>query len=135
MLNTVILQGRFVHSLELRKTNSGKSVLSTSVAVQRNRKNADGNYPCDFINIVFWDKTAEFVASHFAKGDTILVRGRLEGRKYTDKEGKDRTSFEVQVEEASFCGKRSESPAQPAADSSPANATVVDAVEDGDAPF
>ena len=90
MLNSIVIQGRIVHTPELRQTQGGTSVLGMSVAVQRSRKDQDGNYPTDFFECTFWGKLAENAAKFFHKGDQIIVRGRMESRKYEDKNGNKR---------------------------------------------
>ena len=70
-LNFVSLTGRLTQDNELKATANGRSILSNSIAVQRNFKNANGNYDTDFINVLFSGKTAEFVNEHFHKGDVI----------------------------------------------------------------
>ncbi len=102
MLNSIILQGRFAQELDLRYTQNNTAVLTVNLAVQRSRKDNSGDYPTDFIPCVFWGKTAENVSKFFAKGDMVLVRGRLESRKWQDKNGNNRVSFEVQVDECDF---------------------------------
>lgn len=106
MLNKIILQGRFAADIELRSTKSGTSVASATIAVQRSRKDQSGDYPTDWVEVVFWGKTAEFAAQYFRKGDTALVTGRLESRKWEDKNGGKRVSWEVQAESLDFCGKK-----------------------------
>lgn len=102
MLSNVILQGRLSQDLELRYTPGNTAVMTVNLAVQRSRKDNNGAYPTDFIPCVFWGKTAECVHKFFAKGDMILVHGRLESRKWQDKNGNNRVSHEVQVEGFDF---------------------------------
>lgn len=99
--NKTILMGNLTAAPELKQTPSGASVCSFSIAV--NRKAAK-NGEVDFINIVAWRQTAEFVAKYFTKGKTILVCGQLQTRSYTDKQGNKRTVTEVVAEEVSFAG-------------------------------
>lgn len=101
MLNHSVMTGRLTAAPELRTTESGKSVLSFSLAVQRNYKVGD-EYPVDFINCVAWRGTAEFIAKHFSKGSMITIEGSLESRRYTDKDGNNRTAYEIKVERAYF---------------------------------
>jgi len=108
MLNNVNLQGRITSNIELKKTNSGKSVTSFSLAVQRNFKQ-DGEYPTDFINIVAWGNTAEFIEKYFSKGSQILVSGRIETRKWQDNNNNTRYATEVIAESVYFCEKKAES--------------------------
>lgn len=100
MLNNIILQGRLTAAPELRRTQDGKAVTSFSLAVDRdyNRNQTD------FLDIVCWSKTAEFVANYFGKGDLILVNGRLQTRAWTDKNGNKRTFYEIVASQVWFCG-------------------------------
>lgn len=104
MLNCIIIQGRFKADPELRYTQSNTAVCSTTLAVQRSRKGQDGEYPTDWIDCVFWGKTAEHVKNWFHKGELAIVRGRLESRDWEDKNGNKRRSWEVQAESIDFCG-------------------------------
>lgn len=106
MLNKIVVQGRIVHTPELRKTGSGTAVLNLDLACGRNRKDANGEYPTDFFKVVIWGKSAEFGASRLNKGDQIVVSGRMESQKYTDKQGNNRISWEIQADEFDFFGKR-----------------------------
>ena len=89
MLNSVIMTGRMVADPELKTTQSGVSVTSFRIAATRNYKVND-EYPSDFFTVVAWRNTAEFVTKHFKKGDSLTVQGRLEVRKFTDKDGNNR---------------------------------------------
>ena len=102
MLNSCNFTGRFTADPELRTTQRDISVTGFSLAVQRNYKVND-EYPTDFLNFVAWRGTAEFICKHFRKGNLITVEGSLETRKYTDKDGNNRTAFEVKVDRAHFC--------------------------------
>lgn len=111
MLNTIIIQGRFSADPELRYTQSNTAVCSAALAVQRSRKDQNGEYMTDFVPCVFWGKSAEHVTAWFHKGDMAIVRGRLESRKWQDKDGNNRTALEVQAESIDFCvGKRYDRP-------------------------
>ena len=90
--------GRLTRDPELRTTNSGTSVASFSLAVDRNYKGADGEKETDFIDCVAWRQTGEFAAKYFAKGRMAVVEGRLQIRPWTDKEGNNRRSAEVMAE-------------------------------------
>lgn len=102
MLNKVILTGRLTATPELKTTPSGVSVTQFSLAVQRNYRDGDKNYPTDFINIVAWRKSAEFAVNYFDKGQLMSVVGSLQSRSYTDKNGVKRTVFEVVADEIQF---------------------------------
>ena len=105
MLNCIIIQGRFKADPELRYTQSNTAVCSATLAVQRSRKDQDGDYPVDWIDRAFRGKTAEHVKNWFHKGELAVVRGRLESRDWEDKNGNKRRSWEVQAESIDFCGK------------------------------
>lgn len=107
MLNNVILMGRLVADPELRTTNSGKSVANFRIAVDRSFSK-DGNKEADFITIVVWGNTADFVSKYFSKGDMIALRGEIQTRSYEDSNGNKRTAFEVLAREVSFCGGKNE---------------------------
>lgn len=94
MFNLVVLTGRLTSDPELKTTQSNVSVTSFCIAVQRRYKS--GEEPItDFINIVAWRNTAEFVAKYFKKGNMIGIEGSIQTRKYTDKDGNNRVAFEV----------------------------------------
>lgn len=102
MINKAILTGRLTSVPELKTTVSGISVLSFSIAVQRQYKDATGMYPTDFINIVAWRNTAEFISKYFEKGQLIAIVGSIQTRPYIDKDGNKRTAVEVVADEAHF---------------------------------
>lgn len=102
MMNNVTLMGRLTRDPELRKTPSGTSVASISIACDRDVKDADGNHATDFFELVAWRNTAEFVSKNFHKGSRIAVVGRLQNRSWTDKEGNKRTTTEIIVDTAYF---------------------------------
>lgn len=106
MLNEIILQGRVTSDLELKTTTSGKSVCSFSLAVERDFS-TDGEKITDFINIVTWGKTAEFVSKYFAKGKQMVVKGSLQVRKYQTQNGENRSATEVIAEKVYFSGDKS----------------------------
>mgnify|MGYP003242855482 FL=1 len=91
MLNRIVLMGRLTRDPELRKTQSDTPVCSFSLAVDRDYKR-DGEKETDFIDVVAWRSTAEFVSRYFAKGRMAVVEGRLQIRDWTDKEGGQRGS-------------------------------------------
>lgn len=94
MFNLVVLTGRLTSDPEVKTTQSNVSVTSFCIAVQRQYKS--GEEPItDFINIVAWRNTAEFVAKYFKKGNMIGIEGSIQTRKYTDKDGNNRVAFEV----------------------------------------
>lgn len=107
MLNKVFLQGRLVADPELRHTQQGTPVASYRLAVDRGYKSKDPNAQnADFINVVSWRNTAEFVSRYFTKGRMMLVEGRLQIRDYTDKDGNRRVAAEVVTDNVYFCDSR-----------------------------
>ncbi len=107
MLNKVFLQGRLVADPELRKTQQGTPVASYRLAVDRGYKSKDPNAQnADFVNVVSWRNTAEFVSRYFTKGRMMLVEGRLQMRDYTDKDGNRRVAAEVVTDNVYFCDSR-----------------------------
>ncbi|MGN1418507.1 MAG: single-stranded DNA-binding protein [Acutalibacteraceae bacterium] len=104
MLNQVVLIGRLTADPVSRTTESGKSVCSFCIAVGRGYVKQGQERKADFINIVAWQQTADFVCRYFQKGGMIAVVGQLQSRQYEDKAGNKRTAFEVIAREISFCG-------------------------------
>lgn len=102
MLNKIILMGRLTRDPELRRTQSGTAVTSFSIACDRDFKSPSGEKETDFIDVVAWRNTAEFVSKYFAKGRMAVVEGRLQLRDWTDKEGNKRRSAEVLVSSVYF---------------------------------
>ena len=95
MLNRIVLMGRLTRDPELRRTGSGTAVTSFTLAVDRDFKSPGGEKETDFIDIVAWRSTAEFVSKYFSKGRMAVVEGRLQIRDWTDKDGGKRRSAEV----------------------------------------
>ena len=115
MLNKIILMGRLTRDPELRRTQSGTAVASFTLAVDRDYKPQDGERETDFIDIVAWRGTGEFVSKYFTKGRMAVVEGRLQVRDWEDKDGAKRRSTEVIADNVYFGdSKRSESGTQEA---------------------
>lgn len=107
MLNHIILMGRLTRDPELRRTQAGVPVASFSLAVDRDfGRNENGDRQTDFIDIVAWRNTAEFVSKYFAKGRMAVVSGRLQIREWQDKEGNRRRSAEVVADNIYFGDSR-----------------------------
>lgn len=106
MLNRAILMGRITSDPEHKQTQSGISVTSFSIAVERNFSDKEGNRTTDFINIVAWRGTADFICRYFTKGQMIAVEGSIQTRNYEDKNGNKRTAFEVVVDQAYFADSK-----------------------------
>ena len=103
MLNHIVLMGRLTRDPELRRTGSGIAVASFRLAVDRDFAPKDGGEKeTDFIDVVAWRSTAEFVSRFFTKGRMAVVSGRLQMRNWTDKEGNKRTSAEVVADNVYF---------------------------------
>lgn len=102
-MNSVVLMGRLTRTPERRSTENGTAVTAFRIAVDRRFTSSGGEKQTDFFDIVAWRSTAVFVADHFNKGDMIAVRGALQSRQYTDKNGNNRTAIEVVADEISFC--------------------------------
>lgn len=135
-LNNVTLMGRLTADVELRTTTSGKSVATFGIAVDRSYTKQGEEKKADFITIVVWGSTADFVAKYFSKGSMIALRGEIQTRNYEDKNGNKRTATEVVAKEVSFCGGKNESnnsPVAPTQMSAPADYEEIDS--DSDLPF
>ncbi|MBO4694095.1 MAG: single-stranded DNA-binding protein [Clostridia bacterium] len=144
MFNLVVLTGRLTADPELKTTNTGISVTSFSIAVNR-RYRAGEETQTDFINIVAWRQTAEFITKYFKKGNMIGIEGSIQTRKYVDKNGNNRTVFEVVASNAQFVeSKKDSTPSagnisdeQPASFSNAESSdfTEIDSGMDDDLPF
>ena len=110
MLNTAILMGRLTADPELRYTSSNIPVTSFTLAVDRAYKTGEDRQ-VDFINIVAWRQRAEFVSKWFTKGQLVAVEGSIQTRRYTDKDGNNRTAFEVVANNVHFAERRDASAA------------------------
>lgn len=102
MLNSVIIMGRLVMDPELRRTQSGVAVTSFRIAVDRDFKGQDGSKQADFFDVVAWRNTAEFVSKYFTKGRMAVVDGKLQSRKWTDKDGGKRVAIEIIADNVYF---------------------------------
>ena len=106
MLNKIFIMGRLTRDPELRRTQSGTPVTSFSLAVDRDFKSQSGEKETDFIDVVAWRATAEFVAKYFTKGRMAVVEGRLQIRDWQDKDGNKRRSAEVVADNVYFGDSR-----------------------------
>lgn len=122
MLNIVALQGRLARDPELRQTQAGKAVTNFTIACDR------GKDQTDWFDVVAWEKSAEFICKYFQKGSMILVEGRLQSRKYQDKNGNNRTAVEVVAGSVNFAGSRENAAQAPDTDFTPI-------ADDEDLPF
>lgn len=107
MLNRVILMGRLTKDPELRTTNTGISVCTFSIAVDRRFSGKGEERKTDFFNIVAWRQTADFIAKFFTKGKCICVQGEIQNRSYVDKDGNTRYITEIIADSAHFTGEKS----------------------------
>ncbi len=114
MLNDVSLMGRLTADPELRRTPNGVSVTTFNIAVERTYTPQGQEKQADFIDIVAWRNTAEFVCKYFSKGRLIALNGSIQTRPYEDKEGHKRKAFEVVADNVFLCGDKA--PAQASAD-------------------
>jgi single-strand DNA-binding protein len=103
-LNHSIIMGRLTKNPELRRTGTGKAVVSFDIACDKPGKDNGAS----FIPCVAWEKTGEFINQYFSKGSAIVVEGRIESRQYETKDNQKRTVLEVVVSQAHFCGKKEE---------------------------
>ena len=136
MLNRIVLMGRLTRNPELRHTGNGTAVASFSLAVDRDFKSQGGEKETDFVDIVAWRSTADFVSKFFTKSRMAVVEGRLQLRDWTDKDGGKRRSAEVVAEHVYFgdSKQRSESDA-PSAPPASGDFREVPGDEEGELPF
>ena len=139
MLNHIALAGRLARDPELRHTQTGTAVASFSLAVDRDFKDkATGEKATDFIDVVAWRNTAEFVSRYFSKGRMAVVEGRLQIREWTDKEGNKRRTAEVVADNVYFGDSKREvdqSCAQQAENISQDSEQFAEIDSDGPLPF
>lgn len=129
-INSVILMGRLTADPELRTTQSGISVCSFTVAVDRYSKDKESK--ADFIRCVAWRQSAEFISRYFSKGKMIAIEGSIQVDNYTDKDGNKRQQTNVIVNKANFCGdKSSGSASQPGGSLD----DFEEIISDGEPPF
>ena len=138
MLNKAILMGRLTADPELRSTPQNKTVTSFTIACERDFKGPNGERQTDFLDIVAWGKTAEFVSRYFSKGQLVAVAGRIQTRTWEDKQGNKRKSVEIVAEEVHFAEpKRDNTNTMPTFDPNNygGNAFAVMSGDDSDNPF
>ena len=143
MLNCAVIMGRLTADPELRQTPSGVAVTRFTVAVDRGYVKAGEERKADFITVVAWRQTAEFVTRYFSKGSMIAVQGAIQTGSY-EKDGIKRSTFEIVADNVSFCGSKSESSTGGAprmndtAATSFSNGSIIDfaaVADDDDLPF
>lgn len=142
MLNRIIIAGRLARDPELRHTQSGTPVSSFTLAVDRDFKDKEtGERATDWIDVVAWRTTAEFVSRNFSKGRMVVVDGRLQIRDWTDKDGNKRRNAEVIAESVYFGDSKRENENRmsgPYADTLPsteADEVFADMDDDSELPF
>ena len=134
-LNRITIMGRLTRDPELRRTQSGAPVTSFTMAVDRDFKSQSGDKETDFIDVVAWRQTAEFVARYFTKGRMAVVEGRLQIRDWQDNNGNKRRSAEV-IADSIYFGDSKPQDAQPAVHAVNMDASDFDEIEDDpDFPF
>lgn len=114
MLNHIVTMGRLVRDPELRHTQSGIPVTSFTIACDRDYKDANGDKATDFIDVVAWRNTADFVSRYFTKGRMAVIDGRLQLRDWTDREGNRRRSAEILANIVNFGDSRPQQQSQTA---------------------
>lgn len=135
-MNKITILGRFVENPTIAYTKSNKAILKSTIAVNRNFKNTDGQYDADFIRIIAFDKKAETIAQYFDKGSRILISGRLQTGSYDDKDNKKKYTTDVIVEEIDFIETRKEnSQFSPSHFENKSNSQIVNDVMKDDDPF
>lgn len=131
MLNKCFLLGRMTKDPEIRRTNGGTAVTSFTLAVDRDFK-TNGEKETDFIEVVAWRNTAEFVSKYFSKGRMAIVEGRLQIRDWTDKNGNKRRTAEVVADNVYFGDSKKENKQEP--EYKQADLAEI-SEEDGELPF
>ena len=134
MLNKGILMGRLTADPELRATPQGTPVCSFTLAVNRSFAK-QGEQQADFLDIVAWGKTAEFVSKYFSKGQLVAVAGRIQSRMWEDKQGNKRKSVEIVAEEVHFAEPKRQSGGQGGAPAESAGGFDPYVGPDNDLPF
>jgi single-strand DNA-binding protein len=133
-MNFIAIHGRLVRDPEMRRTQSGVAVTTITVAVDR-AYSGDGEKQADFFDCVFWRQGAEFVSKYFTKGKEIIVTGEMQSRKWTDKDGNNRISLEIQNAHAEFCGSAKSSDTAQNTTVQPATSFVPIQEPDAQLPF
>lgn len=129
-MNSIIITGRITHDIELKTSAAGTEYTNFSVAVDRRRKDKDGNKQTDFFKVSVFGKTAVFAATYMHRGDGINVQGRMESDKYTNKDGVEVTGWTLMAENVEFPHGKSKS----SSDGSVSEPTVLTG-SDKDLPF
>jgi len=112
MLNVAVLMGRFVADPQLSHTANGIAYTNFTLAVDRDYSKKPEKKEADFIDIIAWRNTAEFVCKYFSKGSLVAVRGSMQTRQYVDTQGNKRKAFEIVADEVHFADSKQKSEAQ-----------------------
>lgn len=134
MLNHIAIMGRMVRDPELRHTQQGTPVVSFTLAVDRDYQSGGSEKQTDFIDVVGWRSTAEFVSKYFHKGSMAVVSGRLQMRKWQDRDGNNRTSAEVVADNIYFGDSKKTNTGNAEAEYSAPTMQEIDD-SDGELPF
>lgn len=134
MLNVAVLMGRLVADPELRQTPNGVSVTSFTLAVDRSYVKSGQERECDFIDVVAWRGTAEFVCKYFHKGQLAAVQGSIQTRTYTDKQGNKRKAFEIVADNVHFAESKRDSQNSSGGSYQPASGPAPDVSADDPKP-
>lgn len=121
MLNVVAIMGRLARDPEMRQTTTGKNVASFRIACDRGRRDVNGQSQADWLDVVAWDRIAEFICKYFQKGSLIVIDGRLQTRQYQDKNGQNRTDVEIVANNVNF----GQSKKYPSTENAPENAAAA----------
>lgn len=139
-MNSISIHGRLTRDVELKTTQSGKSVASFSVAVDRAYKAADGSKQTDFFNCTAWGGAADVIAQYFSKGSEIALTGEMHNDRYKDKDGNDRDWWSINVSTFDFCGSKSDKQSQGVKNGPPVSSNApsledYEEIDDSDVPF
>lgn len=127
MVNRVVLIGRLTRDPEMRTTQTGKSVCSFAIAVNKRSKPTDGSPDADFFNISAWERTAEYVSNYLTKGRLVAVEGRIATRKYTGSDGVNREVYEIVADNVQGLDRpRDDAPGQAVTAGAPGTAPKAD---------
>lgn len=135
MLNVAVLMGRLVADPELRHTANDLAVTTFTLAVDRSYVKSGAERQADFIDVVAWRSTADFVCKYFRKGQLVAVQGSIQTRSYTDKDGNKRKAFEVVADSVHFAESKRNNAAEPQNDAPPPSDDFPPDVSDEDLPF
>lgn len=135
MQNVVAITGRLTHDIEIKTFDNGNKAVNFSLAVQRNYKNKDGEYDCDFISCQANNHNAEFLAKYFGKGQIVVCSGELRTRKYTTEAGENRTITYVLVDSFTFVGGKKDNNETPPSVEGNTSGAELPEYHDDDLPF